>query len=175
MTPTEVLETLEKKFNIIMDRRTLLNYEKAGLVPPADRNTRGQGGGKRSVYSSQVIEQAFASFKLLHGQYQNEAIRKMFGRPPRLTFICVKEIRAIALERDLLETCDACKQLETSIGLIEVQSQSALASEDVVSVEKQHVGGNQNSDTYIAMQLLRAFAELWRKQRNEARMKMRTP
>ncbi len=86
MTPDEVIEKLKDK-KISLTRRTLLNYEKWGLVESPERGGGGTGG-LWTNYSPKTIYEAYAAFKLMHGKYSKEiAVPKI---PPKTIAIVRK-------------------------------------------------------------------------------------
>lgn len=65
MTPDEACNALTS-IGADVSRRTLLNYEKANLIPIPER-----GGGRKGRYTNYpngTIEEAFAAWSLLHGR-----------------------------------------------------------------------------------------------------------
>lgn len=80
MTPDKVIEVL-KKIGINISRKTLYNYEKWGIVSkPVFRNSRS------TEYLNRVVMEAFAAWKLLHGDYGNEQFKNFFNnKPPKLS------------------------------------------------------------------------------------------
>lgn len=50
MSPEDVLQELRTEYGIPMCRRTLLNYEKEGLIPQAKRGSGGRGVGAYADY-----------------------------------------------------------------------------------------------------------------------------
>lgn len=68
LTPDEVIEVL-RDHGLDITRRTLFNWEKAGLVPEAERGSFGQGGGKWSDYPDETIPEALTAH-LLKGVYR---------------------------------------------------------------------------------------------------------
>lgn len=63
VTPDEVIEKL-KKLEVDTTRRTLLNYEKWGLVPEAVRGGAGKGKGRTTDYPDETPAEFYASIKL---------------------------------------------------------------------------------------------------------------
>jgi hypothetical protein len=63
----EVLREFEK-INIPISSRTLLNYEKWGLIPAAKRTGLGRGKGRVTEYPDIVIAEGVATWKLLNGK-----------------------------------------------------------------------------------------------------------
>lgn len=68
MLPDEIIGELKQR-GITITRRTLLNWEKAGLVPEATRGSYGQGGGKWADYPEETIPAAMTAY-LLKEVYQ---------------------------------------------------------------------------------------------------------
>lgn len=58
MKTDEFVDALAQKYRIYVDRKTVFNYAKQGLITGPKIINRGRGGGKISVYS----EQSFAEF-----------------------------------------------------------------------------------------------------------------
>lgn len=57
VTPDEVIQAL-KEHGISISRQTLLNWEKQGLIPEAERGSYGQGGGKWTDYPDETLPEA---------------------------------------------------------------------------------------------------------------------
>ncbi len=92
MNPDQVLEGLAK-LGVDLTRRTLLNYEKWGLIPKATRGGGGPGG-RFSLYPEGTIEEAYAAWSLMHGEYGDQGTIALFGNGrPRLNPDGVKFIR----------------------------------------------------------------------------------
>jgi hypothetical protein len=92
ISPDEFIEKLEA-LGISLTRRTLLNYERGGLIRPAKRGGGGTGGFW-TEYPLNVVDEVYAAWMLLHGQYGDESLRELFGGicpkvPPKV----VREIR----------------------------------------------------------------------------------
>lgn len=87
LTPDLVVEQLEAQ-GVNITRRTLLNWEKAGLIPKAKRGSYGQGGGKWADYPTDTIPEALTA-QILKDVY-------------RFTNKEVAEARKIAYEGNLL-------------------------------------------------------------------------
>jgi hypothetical protein len=68
LLPDEIIGELKQR-GITITRRTLLNWEKAGLVPEATRGSYGQGGGKWADYPEETIPAAMTAY-LLKEVYQ---------------------------------------------------------------------------------------------------------
>lgn len=68
VTPDEVIRALEEQ-GLNITRRTLFNWEKAGLVPEAKCGSYGQGGGKWTDYPEETVPEALTAH-LLKGVYQ---------------------------------------------------------------------------------------------------------
>ena len=66
MTHAEVLEALWDKYRINISRHTLLRYEKAGMIPEAQRGGGGRGVGRWSDYPPQTVEMAAIAYNLIH-------------------------------------------------------------------------------------------------------------
>lgn len=77
MTPDEVIEKL-RTMNVNISRRTLLNYEKWGLIPEARRGGAGRGKGRTTDYPDETVAEAFAAWQLMRGEpkYSPEAVAR---------------------------------------------------------------------------------------------------
>lgn len=81
MSPDEVVASL-KSLGVNITRRTLLNYEKWRLIPEPKRGGGGKGG-RWTNYPEDVLEEAYASWTLLHGKYAlNPSVSELFGEIP---------------------------------------------------------------------------------------------
>ncbi len=69
LTPDRIIAELETR-GLDITRRTLLNWEKAGLIPKAKRGSYGQGGGKWADYPAETIPEALAA----------QLLKKVFSR-----------------------------------------------------------------------------------------------
>lgn len=67
MTPDEVIQTLEEELNVKISRRTLLNYEKLKLISEPKRGGAGKGKGRTTDYPDDAVAEAYAAWKLMHG------------------------------------------------------------------------------------------------------------
>ena len=65
MTPIEILAELEL-LGIKITRRTLLNYEKWGLLPEPVRGALGRGKGNFTHYPEEAVWQAYAAWRMLN-------------------------------------------------------------------------------------------------------------
>jgi hypothetical protein len=65
MIPDKVIEEL-REVNVEISRRTLLNYEKWGLIPRPQRGNGGRGKGGITDYPDSAVAEAYASFKEIH-------------------------------------------------------------------------------------------------------------
>lgn len=93
MTPDEVLAALEK-LDVVITRRTLLNWEKWGLIPEPKRGGLGKGKGRFANYPDDTPAEAYAAWFFL-------------GR--RLKVKNLKDLREAALA---IEGTDAELQLQ---------------------------------------------------------------
>ncbi len=95
LTPDEVIEKL-KDIGIEISRPTLSRYEKQKLIPKPERGSLGRAGGRWTDYPENTIEEAYAAWKLMHGDYGDESIRELFGgKMPILNPATVSIIREI--------------------------------------------------------------------------------
>lgn len=95
MTPDEVIEQL-KKIGIEISRPTLTRYEKQGLIPNPKRGGLGRGGGRWTDYPDNTIEEAYASWQLMHGEYGTNEVNNDFfnGKPPKINPLTVANVRS---------------------------------------------------------------------------------
>lgn len=63
LTPDQVINELQQR-GLTITRRTLLNWEKAELIPAASRGSHGQGGGKWADYPTDTIPEALTAHLL---------------------------------------------------------------------------------------------------------------
>lgn len=71
MSPTEVIDQLDW-LGIKITRRTLLNYEKWGLVPEPVRGSLGRGKGNFTHYPKGTVEKARDAYLTLNGNLTGE-------------------------------------------------------------------------------------------------------
>lgn len=97
MTPDEVIAQL-KKMGVEMSRPTLTRYEQQGLIPEPERGAYGRGGGRWTDYPDETVEEAYAAWSLIHGEYGygDDELRAVFdGRPPKITPETIRIIRQL--------------------------------------------------------------------------------
>jgi hypothetical protein len=101
MTPKEIIDQLALLTVKITDR-TLYNYSEWGLIPEPQR---GSGrSGKWVEYPPETLAEAYAAWRLLHGQYWQEHQYTTLGlKPPKLSPETVATIRRLNSE---IETQD---------------------------------------------------------------------
>lgn len=98
MSPEEIIKELAV-LDITITRRTLLNYEKWDLIPKATRGGGGAGGRWADYPSNETLEQAYAAWCLIHGEYGDERLRAIFAdKLPKVTPEAIALIRAKAIE-----------------------------------------------------------------------------
>lgn len=71
ISPPEVIDKLEY-LGIKITRRTLLNYEKWGLVPEPVRGSLGRGKGNFTHYPEGTVEKARDAYLTLNGNLTGE-------------------------------------------------------------------------------------------------------
>lgn len=92
MTPDEICNALIK-IGANVSRRTLLNYEEAGLIPTPVRGSGGRKKGRFTDYPEKTIEETFAAWCLIHGKY-GEVENSLFEAiTPKMSVQSVKKIR----------------------------------------------------------------------------------
>ncbi len=98
MTPKEIIDLLALLRVRITDR-TLYNYSEWKLVPEPQR---GSGrSGKWVDYPSETMSEAYAAWRLLHGDYwQDHHYTKLGFKPPKLAPETVAAIRRLKSEID---------------------------------------------------------------------------
>lgn len=77
MTPDEVLAKLEL-LGIKMTRRTLLNYEKWGLLPEPVRGGFGRGKGNFTHYPEETVWQAYAAWRMLNDKLNPHRVQAVY-------------------------------------------------------------------------------------------------
>ena len=80
----QMCDLLKDRFNISIQKRTLLNYEKWGLLTQPIRGSRGRGLGRQTQYSKPTVEEAVVAAWFLHGRYATPETEKLVGNlmPP---------------------------------------------------------------------------------------------
>lgn len=78
MTPDEVLEKL-KILGINISRPTLTRYENQGLIPRPKRGALGRAGGRWTDYPDGTVEETYAAWSLMHGEYGHDNFRNQFA------------------------------------------------------------------------------------------------
>lgn len=78
LSPDIVIEQL-KKIGVTISRPTLTRYENQGLIPKARRGGGGRGAGRWTAYPDGTVEEAFASWSLMHGEYGEQGEKDIFG------------------------------------------------------------------------------------------------
>lgn len=92
LTPDEICEALVK-IGADVSRRTLLNYEEAGLIPTPTRGSHGRKKGRFTDYPPKTIEETFAAWQFVHGKYGEVENSLFVGMTPKLSIQGVKKIR----------------------------------------------------------------------------------
>lgn len=69
MTPVEVIKALDR-LGAEITRRTLLNWEKWGLIPEPKRGGLGKGGGRFTDYPPDTLAEAYAAWFFLSGEFR---------------------------------------------------------------------------------------------------------
>lgn len=85
ISPNDVMSRI-KEYGINVTGRTLLNYEKAKLIPEPIRKGGGRGVGKITEYPESTVAEFIASHSLIHGPE--------FRFPPNR----VRDFREVALD-----------------------------------------------------------------------------
>ncbi len=99
MNPDNIIDIL-KKMGINISRKTLYNYEQWGLISaPIFRNSR------NTDYPNCVIEEAFATWRLLRGEYGNEDMKIFFaGKLPILSPAAVLAVKHFTHQEEVKES-----------------------------------------------------------------------
>lgn len=92
MTPDEICEALVK-IGADVSRRTLLNYEEAGLIPTPVRGSHGRKKGRFTDYPEKTIEETFAAWRFIHGKYGEVENSLFTAMTPKMSVQAVKKIR----------------------------------------------------------------------------------
>lgn len=98
MTPKEIIGQL-RLLRVEITDRTLYNYSEWKLIPAPER---GSGrSGKWVEYPGEAMAEAYAAWKLLHGEYWSEEACSGLGlNPPKLSPEMVSTIRRLKKEID---------------------------------------------------------------------------
>lgn len=101
MTPDEVIGRLSK-IEVNVSRKTLYNYEKWGLVSePTFRNSR------NTNYPACVVDEAYAAWTLLHGQYGDDDTKRFFAdKLPILSPVAVFAVKNFTHGQEVEESLE---------------------------------------------------------------------
>lgn len=149
MSPKEIIGRLQWLKVRITDR-TLYNYSEWGLIP---KPQRGAGrSGKWVEYPDETIAEAYAAWRLLHGDYWTESSYTKLGlKPPKMSPEMVAMVRKLKLE---IDSQDWAKFNRKPI--------------DIDEAVKLKLGENGIFDNYAKI-LFVGYIKLWEYFTNEAR------
>lgn len=103
-----IIHLLNLLFEIKTTRQTIARYEEQGLIPKADRSSKGLPG-RSAIYPAETIEQFVASNRLLTGKYGDPAVRYIVGEnlSPIVSPNAIAEARRRILHNEqIMETND---------------------------------------------------------------------
>lgn len=109
-SPDEVISRLQTKLNVSISKGTLLRYANQRLIPLPERGSYGRAEGRWAEYPEDTIEQAYASWSMLHGEYGDEHLKILFEKAPRLSPFAVAAIRecVISVEQQVNDIEHSC-------------------------------------------------------------------
>ena len=79
LTAHELILQAKRHFNIDVQPRTLLNYERWGLIGKPKRKSLGRGLGRQTLYEMQSMEEVVVAWHFLHGKYATQDTRNTIG------------------------------------------------------------------------------------------------
>ena len=79
LTALELILQAKQHFNIDVQPRTLLNYERWGLIGKPKRKSLGRGLGRQTLYEKQSLEEVVVAWHFLHGKYATPDTRNTIG------------------------------------------------------------------------------------------------
>jgi len=137
LTPDEVCEALVK-IGADVSRRTLLNYEEAGLIPTPIRGSNGRSKGRFTDYPPKTIEETFAAWRFIHGKYGEVENSIFTGMTPKMSVQAVKKIRDLYYsnvrsnsDKSYKETREAYVLRVRTFEKIKMQYDDALIEENI--------------------------------------------
>ncbi len=154
MSPNEIVECL-KDIGANLTRRTLLNYEKWGLVPEPERGGGGPGG-KYTSYPDGTLPEAYAAWVLLNGKYGDPKYGKMPPFSPEL----VRQARLWGRDED---------SSQLLLGYAEEAHKKLLAS--TVSPE----GKAKRLESKINRLVITNVMSIWKLERDRAKILLGMP
>jgi len=108
MSPDAVVEKLSL-LGVQMTRRTVLNYENAGLITKAERGGGGTGG-RWANYNKIVIAEIYSAWSLIHGQYAKhdiDGLNELFdNKPPKFTPKIISIARELFIAKNTVNEVD---------------------------------------------------------------------
>jgi hypothetical protein len=79
LTAPDLILRAKQHFNIDVQPRTLLNYERWGLVGKPKRKSLGRGLGRQTLYEALALEEVVVAWLFLHGKYATPDTRSKIG------------------------------------------------------------------------------------------------
>jgi hypothetical protein len=102
VSPDEVINKVAV-LGVEISRATLLRYENQGLISKPERGGGG-AGGRWTDYPDQTVQEVYASWCLLHGNYGSNELREIFdSRPPKISPAAIEKIRLYQLYETMKE------------------------------------------------------------------------
>ena len=144
ITPEMVISHLAS-LGIEISRSTLLRYEKQGLIPEPRRGGFGRGAGRWTDYPPETVAEAYAAWKLLHGEYQlSEIILRgaLELSPETVGIIRKKYLQVAATGADALAVCaeEGYSEADAVLANILMRAWKALADEARMRIEAAATG-----------------------------------
>jgi len=166
VSPDEVIIKLEL-LGVKMTRRTLLNYEKWGLIPKPERGGGGPGG-RFADYPDRTIEETYAAWSLMHGEYGGALLADFFGgRSPRISPNAVKTVRFIDEEFEKRNPCKPIiiRNAEEMEKFNQRKNRMIMLPARVIELLIEEIGGKEIEPIF------NFYWEIWKREKKIAKSK----
>ena len=147
----DIIKVLEP-IGITTTQNTLIRYEKQGLIPLADRASKGRPG-RFSEYPEHIAEEFYASSRLLSGKYGNGELGLLMGNVPAAS------PRSVKIARELVMNWDHGEEMKNWPGL-----KNQLEKEKIRAYNQ-----NDERNYIMANHYISFLAYAWEYERDRAR------